>query len=76
MKSKPNQSDLFDATDPDWPPDPMTLNMNDAVWLTVPQAAYLARTTERNMWRMILKRDIAIRVFDRVWVNRRRMFSQ
>lgn len=70
------QRDLLDDADPDWPPDPVTIDLNNPDWLTIPQAAYLARVTERTLWRQVAARDIAIKVLGRTWVSRRRLFSQ
>lgn len=67
---------LFDRTDLNWPPDASTIDLNDGQWLTPQQAAAVARVSERTIWRQHAERDIAIKVFGRIWINRRRLFGQ
>lgn len=40
--------ELFDRTDPAWPPDPTTVDLADGEWVTTGQAASLARVDERT----------------------------
>lgn len=67
---------LFDATDEKWPVDPATVDLSTGEWVTVGQAANLARVDERTIARWIKQRDISIIVFGRRWINRRRLFGQ
>ncbi|AIK44460.1 Uncharacterised protein [Brucella anthropi] len=68
--------ELFDRTDPAWPPDPTTVDLADGEWVTTGQAASLARVDERTIARWVRQRDISITVFGRRWINRRRLFGQ
>lgn len=67
---------LFDTTDPDWPPDPLKINLNDGCWLTPQQAAAAARISDRTLWRWLRDRDISLKIGGRLWVNKRRLFGQ
>ena len=58
-----------------WPPDPLTVDLNGPEWVTVEQAAHLARTDARTIRRWIRERDIAIYTpGGKAWVNRKRLF--
>ena len=68
--------ELLDATDPNWPIDPGSVDLSNGEWVTIGQAANLARVDERTIARWIKQRDISIVVFGRRWINRRRLFGQ
>lgn len=68
--------ELFDSTDPNWPPDPKDIDLYDGSWLRAKQAADAARVDVRTIWRWRRKRDIAIKVGGILWFNKHRMFGK
>lgn len=54
--------ELFDDTDPDWPPDPADIDLYDGNWDDVPNAAHRARCSVSSMWRSVGKRNISIKL--------------
>lgn len=68
--------ELFEKTDPHWPPDPMTIDLNSGEWLTPKQAMGVAQIGESTYYRWRKERDIAIKIGGRVWVNKRRLMGQ
>lgn len=63
--------ELFDYTDPDWPPKEVDLANGD--WLTIQQTAFDFKVDKRTVERWIVKRSISIKIGGRVWINRRRI---
>ena len=68
--------ELFDRTDPAWPPDPLEIDLTDGSWLTPQQAAAVARISERTLWRWARERDIGLKIGGRLWINKRRLFGR
>ncbi len=76
VDSKDAKMELFDKTDPNWPPDPAAIDLSDGSWITIGQATGLARVERRTIERWITERDISILVGGRRWISRRRLMGQ
>lgn len=57
-----------------WPPE--NIDLNDSRWLSVTQAAHLARADERTIRRWARERHIAVWLpGGRCWIDKHRLFS-
>lgn len=57
-----------------WPPE--DVDLNDARWVSVKTAAYLARVDEKTIRRWTRERPIAVWLpSGKCWIDRRRLFS-
>ena len=63
------------SSDLDWPPDPLRIDFDSGEWITLQQAAAVARVSEKTVRDWVRTRDVAVFLpSGRYLISRRRLF--
>jgi len=62
-------------TEDSWPPDPVTIDLNDGSWLSRGEAAYLTRSSTDTITRRMSEEKIAIRIGKKWWIKKARLLA-